>query len=315
MTNLTRLTTAVIIPTYNRADFLPETLASLLAQTRLPDEIIVVDDGSTDNTAELLARYTAPVIVIRQANQGRSAARNNGVRASTSDLIAFLDSDDTLVPDSIEKRAAFFAAHPSVDVLYTNVLMIDEKSRVLGTYTQVQPGVRPSGRIFAHFALDNTMQLQGFMLRRACLEAVGGFDVSMHVLEDYDLWLRLSPHYEFAYLDEPLATYRIHAAMTSVVQRQRMIDAKTELLERIRQMPAFEALPPADKARVYQAHGKIYAYMGRMETARRMLVLALRQCRSLKPVGLWGLTLFGRRVFSGILAIPSRLRGDLRIGI
>jgi glycosyltransferase involved in cell wall biosynthesis len=315
MTDSNRLTVAVIIPTYNRAGLLPETLDSLLAQTRVPDEIIVVDDGSTDNTPELLTHYGPPVTVIRQANQGRSTARNNGVCASSSDLIAFLDSDDTLVPESIERRVAFFESHPSVDVLYTNVLMIDEASRVLGTYTQVKPGERPSGRTFAHFAQDNTMQLQGFMMRRTCLEAVGMFDESMHVLEDYDLWLRLSPHYEFAYLDEPLATYRIHGTMTTVVQRQRMIEVTAELMTRIRQMPAFEALSPADEARVYVAHGNKYGYMGRMDEARRMFVQAMRQRWSLKPVILWGLTWFGRRAFSVILSIPSRLRGDLKIGI
>lgn len=315
MTDSKHLTVAVIIPTYNRADMLPETLDSLLTQTRVPDEIIVVDDGSTDNTPELLAHYSAPITVIRQDNQGRSAARNNGVRASTSDLIAFLDSDDTLVPESIERRAAFFAAHPAVDVLYTNVLMIDPASRVLGTYTQVKPGARPSGRIFAHFAQDNTMQLQGFMMRRACLEATGMFDVTMHVLEDYDLWLRLSARYEFAYVDEPLATYRIHNTMTTVVQSQRMITASAELMARIRQMPAFAALPPADQARVYVAHGKKYGYMGRMDMARQMFGQAMRQRWRITPLYLWSLTWFGRRVFGGVLSIPSRLRGDLKIGI
>jgi glycosyltransferase involved in cell wall biosynthesis len=112
-----RLRITVIIATYNRAAWLPAAIDSLLNQTRQPDEILVVNDGSSDNTAEVLSRYTTPVRVINQENNGLSAARNVALRDVQSDLLAFLDSDDSLPPHSIAERARVLEARPEFDVV------------------------------------------------------------------------------------------------------------------------------------------------------------------------------------------------------
>src|SRR5574341_812790 len=111
-------TVSVILATYNRATLLEEAVRCLLGQTRIPDEIVVVDDGSTDHTPEVLDCYGPPVRVVRQPNRGLPAARNTGLRAATGNLIAFLDSDDTLPLDSIERRASYLEAHPAAAAVY-----------------------------------------------------------------------------------------------------------------------------------------------------------------------------------------------------
>lgn len=304
-----RLTVTVIIPAYNRADLLPETLASLLDQTRVPDEIIVVDDGSTDGTPDLLANYDPPVRVIRQENRGLAGARNTGIDAAQGDLIAFLDSDDLLLPASIERRAEYLETHPAVDVVYSDVNLL-QGTRILGTYTQRAPRPRPSGSVFAFFARDNLMPLHGFMLRRDCL-AHNRFDASMNPAEDYDLWVRLAAQYRFHYIDEPLAVYRLHDTMMTRVYWDKMVAANVAIMERIRQMPAFAALTPAERAAAYRMHGKKYAYTGCLADARQMFRAALRARFSLVDGYLWLLTWSGRKLFSVILSIPRRLRGDL----
>src|SRR5882724_669932 len=109
-----RLSVSVIIPTYNRAAFVTVAVDSALNQTRVPDEIIVVDDGSTDETDRVLRQYGPPVRVVRQENRGRSAARNVGLSQATGDAVMFLDSDDLLMPRNIETCAQVLETHPAV---------------------------------------------------------------------------------------------------------------------------------------------------------------------------------------------------------
>src|SRR5262249_45562691 len=115
-----RLSVSVIIPTYNRAAFVHQAIGSALAQTRTPDEIIVGDDGSTDGTERALSQFGPPVTVIRQANRGRSAARNTGLRAAKTDAVLFLDSDDLLTPHCVEQMVRVLEERPEVGVVYAD---------------------------------------------------------------------------------------------------------------------------------------------------------------------------------------------------
>src|SRR5947199_6506358 len=115
---MSSLTVSVIIPTYNRAALVDQAIDSVLSQTRAPTQIIVVDDGSTDQTAQLLDTYGSAITVITQRNAGPAAARNTGLRAATGDLVALLDSDDKLTPNSIERRAQVLEQHADYDAVY-----------------------------------------------------------------------------------------------------------------------------------------------------------------------------------------------------
>jgi glycosyltransferase involved in cell wall biosynthesis len=288
-----RLSATVVISTYNRAEFLPEAIECLLDQTRVPDEIIVVDDGSTDNTPEVLAGYGNAIRVIRQHNQGVSAGRNVGIRAASNDLIAFLDSDDTLAPESIEKRMSVFAARNDCDVVYSDALwtVVANQSR------RRWPGTRPTGDIFVHIARYNIMPIHCYMFRKECLEKSGLFDEHLRTNEDFDFFLRLAARCRFRYLDEPLAYYRFHDTMTSKTERTRLVEDTLEFMHRVYKMPAFDVLSARDKSVIYSSHG-IKLMPKYPAEARRSFVRAIRAF----PIGprsyvLLGLSLPGQRVF------------------
>ncbi|MBI4484654.1 MAG: glycosyltransferase family 2 protein [Acidobacteria bacterium] len=198
---------SVVIPNYNCARFLPETLESVFAQTCPDVEIIVVDDGSTDGSAALLERYADRVRVIHQENRGVSAARNRGIRESRGAFVAFLDADDLWQPEKLEKQLRLFA-NPAVGLVHCAVEYVDEQSRPLGTNFT---GRR--GRVLKAIALlQGTVVLAGgstAVVRREAFDKVGCFDRGMSTAADWDMWRRIACAYEIDVVREPLMRYRL----------------------------------------------------------------------------------------------------------
>ncbi|MEJ5358231.1 MAG: glycosyltransferase [Desulfobacterales bacterium] len=195
---------AVILPTFNRAWCLAEAVESVLSQTYRDFELIVVDDGSSDGTAELLARYEGRLRAIRRENRGVSAARNAGVAASRSPLLAFLDSDDLWLPGKLARQVAFFEAHPEAAICQTGEIWVRNGRRV-------NPGLRhrkPSGWIFEPSLELCLVSPSAVMVRRSLFEEVGPFDESLPACEDYDLWLRVSLRHPVFLLPEPAVVKR-----------------------------------------------------------------------------------------------------------
>ncbi|MBN8590140.1 MAG: glycosyltransferase [Anaerolineae bacterium] len=300
---------SVVIPCYNQATFLANAIGSLLTQTRPPDEIIVVNDGSTDNTAEVAGRYGPPVKLINQANRGLAGARNTGLQACTSDLIAFLDSDDTLEPTSLEKRSALLESHPEWFVIYSDVQLVQENGTAMGRYSQLMPGLQPSGNVFGMLVRYNLMPVHAFIFRRECLAQTGLFDESLRSIEDYDFWLRMAAHYDFQYLDEALANYRVHAQQMTRVDRQPMQRNDLKVHERVFSMAAFSQLSPLERARAYSTHGTRCAQLGEMADARCWYQQARREAPAWKtPLLLRWLTYTGEQNFRRIVDVIARLR-------
>ncbi len=297
-----RLTVSVIIPTYNRVTLVQEALESLLSQTRIPDEIIVVDDGSTDNTSEVLAHYDWPVHVIRQVNQGRSAARNRGMDAAQGDLAAFLDSDDVLPEESITRRVAVFESLPDVGAVYSDVLVIGPHGEPQGLSSKIYPVPRSSGMIFADLIRRNFIPMPSVMFRRTPATATLRFDPSIEPAEDYDFWIRLAALCQFVYLDEPLAHYRIAESgafrvsdwglvgESALSNRQQMKQSEVTIQERALAMPEFQQLSHLQRAKFFCSHGTKTLFLQRYAYARRMFINAVRQA-PYYPTG-YGLLLF-----------------------
>ncbi len=300
-------TVSVIISTYNRADLLPDAIESLLNQTYVPDEIVVVDDGSTDNTSDILALYAPSVIAITQPNRGPSAGRNVGLRIATGDLIAFLDSDDTLHSNSIERRVQILNTHPAYRVVYTDVTLVDmNTSELLGTYAQTRRGFRPSGDVFFHQTCYNLAPIHAFMFYRTCLEQIGLFDEALHYHEDADFWQRMASHYDFIYLNESLASYRVHNSMTTRKQPERMHSHQLQVRERAFELSAYNQLTPQQKARLHSIQGTQYALLGKMSIARHYYYKSIRIApRHMRGYVLGVLTLLGE---SGFRRVMSRRR-------
>lgn len=184
-----RVMISVIIPCYKQAHYLPEAVNSVLAQTAcVPVEITIVDDGSPDETAAVVRRYDERVKCIHKANAGLSAARNSGILATTGEWVIFLDADDYLPADALEKHLAAAAAAPHADVFYGTYHYVDQAGERFG------PPFDPVLPVHAFHALlmGTYFPPHAVMTRRAALANSGLFDVTLRSLEDWDLWMRLA---------------------------------------------------------------------------------------------------------------------------
>lgn len=198
---------SVITPTFNRADYLPYAVESVLSQS-VPDfELIVIDDGSTDGTAELMERYLADsrIRYLKQENQGQSVARNRGIAEARGQFICFLDSDNAWVSTKLETSLKAFEEHPEADIVYGDFITIDGEGHELG----VNRMARYSGRITPQLLRDNFVSMNTTMTRKRCFDEMGGFDSADRLAEDYGLWLRFSTRYQFLYVPAVLGYYRV----------------------------------------------------------------------------------------------------------
>ncbi len=192
---------SVIIPAYNRVNSLARAIESVLDQTHKVAEIIVIDDGSTDATSEVVKVYE-DVLLLRQKNMGVSSARNNGIMMASSEWIAFLDSDDTWHRDKIAKQVALHKKEPQLKFSYT-----DEKWIHKGKETTLsKKSAKSGGDIFAESLSECTIASSSTIVKKSLLTSVGLFDESLEVCEDYDLWLRILSEHEIGLVDEKLIT-------------------------------------------------------------------------------------------------------------
>lgn len=246
---------SVVIPAYNSMNYLPETIASLLAQTFTDWEAIVVNDGSTDETEQWVSQHSDRRIkLISQENQGLSGARNTGIAHATGDYIAFLDADDLWSPTKLEKQVQCLDENPEAGLVYTWVAYIDENAR-------------PTGRIFKNQAEGNVWKTliehnivesgSVAMVRRECFDTCGTFDRNLRsFVEDWDMWLRIAARYPFKVVQEPLVYYRQHSTSASrnweaMEQSYRLVIEK-----------AFEGVAPELQYLKGRSYGAAYLCLG-----------------------------------------------------
>ncbi len=191
---------SVVIPVYNRAQTIKRAIDSVLAQELLPDEIIVVDDGSTDKTPKVLYLYHSEIQVVTQKNMGVSAARNRGIAASEAKWVAFLDSDDEWLPDKLQKQLTFLQQHPRVRILQTEERWIRNNMRV----NAGKKYAKKSGNIFKSCLKTCIVSPSTVICERSLLDEMGGFDEKLPVCEDYDLWIRIAAKHPIPLLPEAL---------------------------------------------------------------------------------------------------------------
>ena len=236
---------SVVVPTYNRARVVPATIDSVLAQTYSNVEVVVVDDGSRDETRGVVEAYGAPVRYVHQANSGVSAARNRGFANARGEFIALLDSVDQFLPWKLEAQVRVLRAHPEVGMVWTDMVAVNERGDVLderylrtfydahalarledvcehaGPLKHAWPGAPADvaaaavymGDIFSQMLLGNLVHTSTVVLRRDRLRLAGGFDTSLtHSGEDYEFHLRTCSHGPVALLDASSLLYRIGAA-------------------------------------------------------------------------------------------------------
>jgi glycosyltransferase involved in cell wall biosynthesis len=201
------------MPVYNGSPFLRQSLDSILAQTYADFEVIVVDDGSTDNTPEILASYGPRIRTFRKPNGGGASAINFGIGQAHGDWIAWLSADDLWEPTNLERQAATIAEDPFIGLLYTDFATIDAEGNVISRVHLPPPPTRPARVV----AIMRRCFINGCasLIHRDVFTDVGLFDEADRVAYDYDMWLRIVPRFEIRYLPETLAYYRVHSGQLS----------------------------------------------------------------------------------------------------
>jgi glycosyltransferase involved in cell wall biosynthesis len=206
---------SIVIPSYNYGQFVSEAVESVLAQTYSPIEVIVVDDGSTDNTREvLIERFGDRIRYIYQENKGLPGARNTGIRNATGSFLAFLDADDLWLPTKLEKQMAVMSEKPEVGLVYCSSLRVNTQTGA--SYTEhCRPDVRGDVRRKVLHRNCIAGSASAALIRRECFDTVGLFDETLRSAEDWDMWIRLSRHYQFDFVPEALIQYRMHGSQMS----------------------------------------------------------------------------------------------------
>jgi glycosyltransferase involved in cell wall biosynthesis len=198
---------SVIIPSYNSACYLTDAVDSVLAQTVQDIEVLVIDDGSTDDTEAVMRRYGPPVRYLRQPNSGVAVARNHGIEASRSRYVAFLDADDTWMPRKLERQLTALEQHPQYRACYSAFLKVTSDLKPLGvSRSQGQRSVLED-LLFRGNVIGSICTV---LCDRSIFAATGGFDPALSQCADWDMWVRIARVTDFLYLDEPLVTYRQH---------------------------------------------------------------------------------------------------------
>lgn len=225
----------VIVPAFNAASFLGVTLEALQSQTQAPDQIILIDDGSTDGTAAIAERMG--VTVVQQDRKGPGAARNRGLELAKTEFVAFCDADDWYVPDKLE-RAVDMLEKLGASCASTDAWIVRD-DRVEGRKNEPRP--IPSVLTLEYLLVSNPIVCSTVVARREAVEQAGGFDETEDLIatEDYDLWLRMATKEPIAYSPRPMTFYRVHDASLSA--NTRFMRGLEKILQRVAQQHEGEA--------------------------------------------------------------------------
>jgi len=201
---------SVIIPTYNSAKFISDSVSNVTSQTYPNIEILIIDDGSTDNTEAIVRALPGPIRYIKQVNSGPSAARNHGIRQSNGKYIAFLDVDDGWEPSKIKNQVVFFENDKSLSIVATGYVRCDADLSPIETVSLEVPSKNKGIIPFRVLLERNQLLTSSIMVKKQTLDECGSFDDKIRFGEDWDLWVRTAQLGRIGYIQTPLAKYRAH---------------------------------------------------------------------------------------------------------
>lgn len=271
-------TVSVIIVTYNRATMVEEAINSVLAQTYTDYEIVVVDDGSIDNTQAVVTSLLDKVRYVYQPNQGRSSARNHGISLAKGKYIAFLDSDDLFLSHKLDTQVTCMEGNGDFAMSYTSAICIDEHGKELPSAYKATV----SGWIYRQvaFYVPLVVILPTVMIRSEVLKEVGGFDETMERFEDTDMWRRIAKHYKVLAIPEPLSIIRTHSGNELTGQDlEKIFRALTYYVEKVfnEDRDVDEAFRRKGAGRFYRHYGQAALICpGQQCTARKFFVCSMR---------------------------------------
>ena len=298
---------SVIIPTYNQAKFIDKAIESVLKQSYQDFEIIVINDGSTDNTEEIVKNYSDFRIryICQANNMGVSEARNTGIKVSRGDYIALLDSDDEFLPERLIKQVQILQNKSSeVGVVCSWSYNIDEK----GNYISKRCLPRKDGYIYEDLLSTNPISVPTVLIRKECFEKVGIFDNLLDGQEDWDMWIRIAKYYKFFLIKIPLAKRRIHPNRASNLLEKKIVTAKRIIKKHINELK--------NRRNIHSKHyfyiGFRFCRIGKTKDGRIYLLKAI----SLYPFYIYYyilvfVSLFGPKIFLYFLNIIRFLKNKI----
>lgn len=268
---------SVVIATYNMAEYLPLAIRSALEQTYRNIEVLVVDDGSSDRTRDVVEPFLGDgrLRYLYQTNKGQAAAKNLGVGDARGQYVAFLDADDMWVREKLDEQIPLFLASPKTGVVYARVAYIDEAGNDLG----IADNELFRGRVSGPMLVRNFIGFGTSVVRMVCLQRLGAFDESIGMGIDYDLWLRLSTEYEFEFVDRPLLRYRLWSGQMSGNCRGRYLSGIATMRRFLSRFPGVvdKATQNEAWAHTYVGYGQCLRQMdGQIAPALRQYVRAIR---------------------------------------
>ena len=273
-------TVSVVLATFNYGRFLAESMRSVLDQTFEDLELVVVDDGSTDETAEVLKAFghDRRLTYVRQAHRGPGAAFNRGLARARGRYVALHAADDAWLPTKLARQVAVLDSQPHVGLVYTDTFIVDADGQPLRRHFEKPPFSPVVGWVLPELLLSNFVPAPSVLLRAEALARVGLHYEHLEVCEDWDLWLRIAEHFAFAYVDEPLVKVRRHGRNTHL-WRLPMARDSLRVLERFPSVVVpWEALEPGLRERAFaNAHTRAAADLyaaGAAWTALRHLARA-----------------------------------------
>jgi glycosyltransferase involved in cell wall biosynthesis len=197
---------SVVIPAYNSARYVREAIQSVLSQTYSKFEVVVVDDGSTDDTESAVRSFGDRVTYVRQDNKGAGAARNEGIKKSEAPYVAFLDSDDLWLPGKLAEQIPLLEQDPEIGLVYSDWAVVPQQGETEQSHLRNLPAT--SGYVFDALVQCGFILTSGTVVRRSCLDDVGIFDETLAIAQDYDLWLRIAYRWKVTLVNKPLVIKR-----------------------------------------------------------------------------------------------------------
>jgi glycosyltransferase involved in cell wall biosynthesis len=266
---------SVIMPCFNHARFLTDSVQGILRQTHTDFELIIIDDCSSDNSWEIvsrLAKNDARIKTIRhELNLGASRSRNDGLRIAGGGYIGFCDADDIWEPDKLEVQILLLEKNPNFDMTCCDAIIIDEN----GQYTkrrfsgEFPPPKSASGDLFSNLVRSNFINAQTVLMRRKCLITAGYFDEKIKWVEDWWYWINISRWHLILYCEQPLARYRVHSRSTGVTQKSSYRVNRYKVFHRI--LRKYDDLSVRLRAEILYKMGIELCSLGKKHSGRRLL--------------------------------------------
>jgi glycosyltransferase involved in cell wall biosynthesis len=232
---------SIILPLYNGAKWISQAIESVLAQTYKDFELIIVDDGSTDNSREIISsyQYDKRVHYIYQENRGFSSALNRGINESRGEYIGFIGQDDLYMQNKLKIQVKYLDKHKDVDLLHSNYYFIDSNGKVRGVRFIKIPKFTSKRKMIEYLFINNFIGFETVLIRRRCFDEVGLFDERMKAFSDHDMWLRIAGKFNIDYINAVLVKKRIHELQLSKIAIKECINDEFLMIRKAIKMYPF----------------------------------------------------------------------------